>query len=160
VRAVVLGLLAALVAAPTFCQTLELTGLDGQSKTLSAAEIAALPPVRVSVAGHGPARTFEGPRLIDLLALVGAPTGKALGGHEMADVAVVSAADGYTVAIGLAEADPGTRPNAIILANRVDGAPLDAKEGPYKLVVEGDLRGARGARMVRRISLVGVSPAP
>jgi hypothetical protein len=60
-------------------------------------------------------------------------------------------------AIGLAEADPGARPNAIIIADRVDGAPLDAREGPYKMVIEGDLRGARAARMVRRITLVRVA---
>lgn len=98
--------------------------------------------------------------LAAVLALVAAPAVaqtlalKALGGREMADVVLVTGADGYQVALGLAEADPGTRPNRIIIADRVDGAPLGPKDGPFKLVIEGDLRPARGARMVTGLTLI------
>lgn len=104
--------------------------------------------------GHGQTHVYEGPLLIDVLAKVGAPTGKSLRGRALAQAVLVEASDGYVVALGLAEADPGTRAQRIILADKADGAPLNATDGPFRLVVEGDLRPARSARMVRKISIV------
>jgi len=143
----------AVLATPVLAQDLSLIGPDGRTGTLTAAEVAALPSVRVSFAGHGERHDYEGPLLIDLVARVGAPTGKALHGPEMADVVLVEASDGYKVVFGLAEADPNTRANRMILAVRADGAPLSAKDGPFRLIVEGDLRPARSARMVNRITV-------
>jgi hypothetical protein len=144
----------AVFASPALAQSLALVGPDGQAVTLSAAELAALPRQSVTFAGHGEAHVYEGPLLIDVVAKAGAPTGQALRGPALATVALVEAADGYKVAFGLAEADPGTRANRIILADRADGEALGAKDGPFKLVVEGDLRPARSARMVSRITVM------
>jgi hypothetical protein len=41
----------------------------------------------------------------------------------------------------------------VILADRADGAPLPVGIGPYRLIVEGDQRGARLARMVASIEV-------
>jgi hypothetical protein len=131
-----------------------LIGPTGQSATISTADLAALPRVKVSFDAHGDTHEYEGPLLIDVLAKVGAPTGKALRGDALADVVMVSASDGYRVAFGLAEMDPGTRPNRIILADRMDGAPMGPKDGPFKLVVEGDLRPARSVRMVSAVQVI------
>jgi hypothetical protein len=35
----------------------------------------------------------------------------------------------------------------------MDGAPLAADKGPFQLVIEGDLRPARSARMVSKIRI-------
>ncbi|RRN65807.1 molybdopterin-dependent oxidoreductase [Caulobacter sp. 602-1] len=142
------------LATPVLAQNLALVGPDGQAVALNAAELAALPRQTVAFATHGESHVYEGPLLIDVLAKAGAPTGKALHGPEMADVVLVEASDGYTVALGLAEADPGTRANRIILADRADGAALAAKDAPFRLVVEGDLRPARSARGVTRITVI------
>lgn len=154
-------LIAALLGTATPCLSQELlvVGLDGRSTIVTAAEIAAMPRMKVTFAGHGEGHDYEGPLLIDVLAKAGAPTGKALRGEALADVALVEAADGYAVAFGLAEADPNTRANRMILADRADGAPLPAKDGPFRVIVEGDLRPARSARMVFRISLVRLGGA-
>jgi len=58
------------------------------------------------------------------------------------------------VALSLADTDPLVRKDQIILADRADGAPLPDGLGPYRLVVEGDQRGARMARMVVSIALL------
>jgi hypothetical protein len=100
---------------------------------------------------HGAARHCDGVPLTVLLESVGAPTGKALHGPALADLVVVGAGDGYRVVLGLAETDPGVRPEKILLADRCEGAPLGANEGPFRLVVEGDLRPVRSARMVTAI---------
>jgi hypothetical protein len=156
---VILAVVLALAATPALAQSLILKGPTGQTATLTASDLAALPRTKFTFDAHGQKHDYEGPLLIDLLARVGAPTGKALGGHEMADVVLVTASDGYTVVLGLAEADPNTRPNRIIVADRADGAPLGAKDGPFKLVVEGDLRPARSARMVREIEVQRLATA-
>jgi hypothetical protein len=153
-KAFALSAVLALAAAPAVAQTLALKGLAGQAAVVTEADLAKLPRVKFTFDAHGQKHDYEGPLLIDLLAKVGAPTGTALGGREMADVVLVTTTDGYQVALGLAEADPGTRPNRIIIADRVDGARLGPKDGPFKLVIEGDLWPARGARMVTGLTLI------
>ncbi len=148
------GLGLAGLATGAAAQTLVLKGPTGQTASLAAADLAGLPRVSVAFDAHGEKHVYEGPLLIDLLAKVATPTGKAIHGAEMADVVLVKAQDGYQVAFGLAELDPGTRPNRIILADKADGAPLSGKDGALKLVAEGDLRPARSARMVTEIEVL------
>jgi hypothetical protein len=138
---------------PAMAQSLALTGPAGQKVTLSAADVAGLPRVKMTVDVRGAKHAYEGPLLIDVLAKAGAPTGKDIHGADLATVVLVTSSDGYQVAIGLAEADPGTRPNRIILADRSDGAPLAPTAGPFQLVIEGDIRPARSARMVSAIEV-------
>jgi hypothetical protein len=154
VKIVVLALCLSGLATGVFAQTLSLKGPAGQTASLTVAEVASLPRVSVAFDVHGVKHVYEGPLLIDVLARVGTPTGKAIHGPEMADVVLVKAQDGYQVAFGLAELDPGTRPNRIILADKADGVPLSGKDGAFKLVAEGDLRPARSARMVSEIEVL------
>lgn len=155
-KPIILSAVLALLATPALAQSVKLEGPTGQTATVTAADLASLPRVTFTFDAHGEKHVFEGPLLIDVLAKVGAPTGKALRGPALANVIVVQASDGYQVAFGLAEADPGTRPNRIILADKADGAPLGDKDGPFRVVVEGDLRPARSARMVTSIRVIGV----
>ena len=136
------------LAHPAAAQSLVLVGTSGERVELSAEALAALPRVTIQFAAHGVTHVYEGPLLIDVLKAVGAPTAHELRGPALASVVLASAADGYQVAYGLAEADPGTRSNRIILADRADGAALDTEAGPFQIVVEGDLRPARSIRQV------------
>jgi len=133
--------------------TVALAGLDGQKSALSLAELDALPRVQVSAKEHGAQHVFEGALLGDVLAKVGAPTGKAIHGKDLADVVIVEARDGYKVVLDLASTDPSIRNDRVILADRMDGAALDCNHGPFQLVVDGDLRPARAVRMVSSIRL-------
>jgi hypothetical protein len=159
-QAAALAGLLAISGAPAIAQTLTLTGLGGETAQLTAADIAALPhqPITLSLEG-GKTAACEGVALSLLLAKVGAPQGKALRGPEMADVVEVRAADGYRVALALAETDAGMRSNRVVLADRCGGAPIAAPEGPFRLIVEGDLRPARAARQVVAVR-VSRAPAP
>jgi hypothetical protein len=140
-------------------QSVTLHGPDGRTRTLTAAEFAAMPHQSAMLASeHGPAKRYDGVPLTDLLQSVGAPAGKALRGPALADVVVVSASDGYRVALGLGETDAGVRPGKILLADRVEGVALPSNEGPFRLVIEGDLRPVRSVRMVTAIR-VETAPA-
>ena len=158
-RIPILAALLATLALPAAAQTLALKGPGGQTLTLSRADLSAMPHVGFTFSAHGQLHAYEGVPLIDLLARVGAPTGKALGGKALAQAVRTTSADGYQVVFGLGETDPGTRPNRIIVADRADGAPLGDKDGPFRLVVEGDLRPARGARMLTRIDVIPLGDA-
>jgi len=148
------ALAVACLALPASAETLSVKGPAGQTATLTAADVGALPRVSFLFDAHGQKHTYEGPLLIDVLAKAGTPTGKALRGPALGHAVVVRASDGYTVVYGLAELDPGTRPNRIILADKADGRPLEAKDGAFKVVAEGDLRPARSARMVTSVEVV------
>lgn len=141
------------LAPAAFAQSLSLVGPDGQTESLDAKSLAALPHVTVTVIQHGETHSFQGVALSDLVERVGAATGKAIHGPELATVIRVTAADGYQVAISLAETDPATGPERIILADRSEGGPLTS-DGPFRLVVGGDLRPARAARDVVKIEVL------
>lgn len=152
-----LALASACLCAPVaFGQSVALVGPDGQTATLSAADIAALPHIAVKVKQHDETRTYEGVLLGPIVAKVGAASGKAIHGPELATVIRVTAADGYQVVLGLAETDPGTRAGHIILADRADGAAMN-ETGPFRLVVEDDLRPARSATHVVQIEVLRLS---
>jgi len=141
-------------------QSVTLRGPTGQTRSVTAAELAAMPHQSASLVNeHGPAKRYEGVALTDLLQSVGAPAGKTLRGPALADIVVVTASDGYRVALGLGEIDPGVRSEKILLADRVEGAPLPGGEGPFRLVIEGDLRPVRSARMVTAIAVEPAHPA-
>lgn len=154
--AILLAAVAILAPAGAAAQSLTIKGPAGQTVTVTAAEVAKLPRASFLFDAHGQKHTYEGPLLIDVLAKAGVPTGKELRGPALANAVVVRASDGYAVVYGLAELDPGTRPNRVILADKADGAALDAKDGPFKVVAEGDLRPARGARLVTSIEVVNL----
>jgi DMSO/TMAO reductase YedYZ molybdopterin-dependent catalytic subunit len=158
------AVVAALAApSPVWAQDVTVTGLSGQTVTLTAADIAALPHVTLTVSVESKTHTYEGVPLTDILARVVAPEGKALKGIDLTDVVLVTAKDNYAVALSLADTDPMVRKDQIILADKSDGAPLPDGLGPYRLVVEGDQRGARMARMVVSIALlraVATVPSP
>jgi hypothetical protein len=138
---------------------LVVVGEDGEAATLSAQDLAALPHIDASVAHDGRIEAFSGVLLSDLLKRVNAPLGKDLRGPALSDVVIVTASDGYTVALALSDLEPSIRPTRVILADRSGaGAPLDAKEGPFRLVVDGDLKPARAARGVIRVELRRLAP--
>jgi hypothetical protein len=141
-------------AAEESAPTVALAGLDGQKAVLTLPELDSLPRVTINATQHGASHEFEGALLGDVLAQVGAPAGKAIRGQELAGVIVIEARDGYKVALDLAGTDPVMRAGErVILADHMDGKPLDANAGPFQLIVEGDLRPARAVRMVSVIRL-------
>jgi hypothetical protein len=131
-------------AARADAQSISLQGPDHRAATITAAELAKVSRKTIHFDAHGDVHDYAGPLLIDILAKVGAPRGKDLHGRAMADAILVTAADGYQVVFGLAETDPGTPGNRLIIADRADGAPLAAKDGSLKPVAEGDLRRTAG----------------
>jgi hypothetical protein len=51
--------------------------------------------------------------------------------------------DGYRVVLALGEVDPSFHPGAVLIADALNGNPLDAHSDPLKLVTTEDKRPAR-----------------
>ncbi len=74
--------------------------------------------------------------------------GKALG-----EYIVATGSDGYKAVLALAEIEPGFHPGTVMVADSLDGKPLDAKEGPWKLVVSEDAKPARSVHNLVRVEV-------
>ena len=123
--------------------------------TLSVADLKAMPHSTVTVHNsHSNAdETYSGVRLADLLSKYGAPLGSELHGEALALYVVATGSDGYKAVFALAEIDPSFHPGEFLVADAMDGKPLDAHNGPFKLVVTEDKRPARSVRNLVSILL-------
>jgi hypothetical protein len=137
-------------------QTLQIINSDGHATTPTAAQIANAPHVTVNARDHDAAAQFEGVPLSTLLSLGGILLGDTMRGPRMAEALMVEAADGYRVVFALAEVDPAFATREIIVADRRDGKPMDAKEGPLRIVAPGDKRPARWVRQVTTLRVIAV----
>jgi hypothetical protein len=144
--AVLCGLL--FLSAGTLAQTLQIVDAEGHATSITMSQIANLPHVTVDTRDHDKPAQFEGVPLAALLSMAGIQLGDALRGPRMTDVLLVEGSDGYKVAFALAETDAAFATREIILADKRDGKPLVAKEGPFRIVAPGDKRPARWVRQV------------
>ena len=137
-----------------------LTYSDHKSVVLSAAELKAIPHISVTI--HNPhsnaEEVYSGIRVSDLLAKMGAPLGSDLRGKALANYIVATGSDGYQAVVALAEVDPSFHPGEVLVADTLNGKPLDEHSGPLKLVVTEDRRPARSVRNLTTIELKSLSP--
>ena len=137
-------------------QQLTIQNEAGKQTVLSRADIEALPRAKVTTAAAGSTATFEGIMLRDVLEQAGVSLGESVRGKRLASYLLVEAADGYRVVFALPEIDPGFTDKQIVLALTKDGKPLDAKEGPYRIVIPDEKRMARWIRQVTSMKIVDV----
>jgi hypothetical protein len=97
--------------------------------------------------------TYSGVLLIDLLKQVGAPVGKDVHGKALAEYVVATGSDGYKAVLALAEVEPDFHPGDVLVADSMGDKPLDAKIGPFRLVVTDDKRPARSVRNLVSVEL-------
>jgi len=143
----------ALVSA-AFAQTLTIISADGNSTTLTVAQISAAAHVTISADDHGSPAKFDGVPLATILTMAGIQLGDSLRGSRLTEILLVTAADNYKVAFALAELDPAFATREIILADKRDGKTLGEKEGPLRIVAPGDRRPARWIRQVRVLKVI------
>jgi hypothetical protein len=126
-----------------------------EDMVLKVADLKAMPRTTITVHNeHANAdETYSGVRVVDLLAKMNVPLGKDLRGATLANFLVATGADGYVVVIAVAEADASFHLGEVIVADTLNGQPLDAKSGPFRLVVTEDKRPARWVRNLVSIEL-------
>ncbi|SEL71163.1 Oxidoreductase molybdopterin binding domain-containing protein [Pseudoxanthomonas sp. GM95] len=123
------------------------------SVPLDAAALRDLPRQRAQMDVHGQALDCSGVALAALLQKAQAMPATPLRGPQLARVVEVQAADGYRVVFSLGELDATLGKAQVVLADQCAGKPLDAHDGPLRLLVPGDGRPARSVRQVNRITV-------
>ncbi len=96
----------------------------------------------------GKEASYEGVPIIEALRAAGVKFGQDLKGPALATYLVVEATDGYRVVFALPELDPAFNDRVILLADRREGKPLDAKDGPLRVIVPGEKRHSRWVKQV------------
>ncbi|HZZ41026.1 MAG TPA: carboxypeptidase regulatory-like domain-containing protein [Acidobacteriaceae bacterium] len=127
----------------------------GERGVFTVASLAEYPQTKVTVFDHHTNKdvTYAGVPLMELLAHLGVVHGKDLKGKALADYVVATGADGYVSVVALGEVDPEFHPGVVLVADELDGKPLDAKTGPFRLVVSEDKRPARSVRNLVKIEV-------
>jgi DMSO/TMAO reductase YedYZ molybdopterin-dependent catalytic subunit len=149
--------------APAAAVPLRLVPLSGAALELTAADLARMPRQILKTAapaggaghaeGGGQLAELEGVPLRALLDRLGVPAGHDLHGDALQLYVVAEGADGYRVVLAVAELDASFTDSVVLVADRKNGRPLDAVEGPLRLVVPADKRPARWVRQLVRISV-------
>jgi len=141
-------------AKPVSADTLIIEGATGQRGVFTPATLKDYPHQTVTIFDHhtNASETYSGVPLMDLLSHLGVPHGKELMGKVLADYIVATGSDGYKSVVALGEVDPEFHPGMVLIADAMDGKPLD-KTGPFRLVVTEDKRPARSVRNLVRIEL-------
>lgn len=127
--------------------------VEGVAKSVPAASLKSMARDTMELTFHDqPPARYEGISLAAILKAVGVRT-DSLRGPALATRIVTESSDGYRVVLALADLDPSLGGKRILLADRMDGKPLPANEGPWRLLVGGDQRPSRSARQVLRIRI-------
>ena len=122
---------------------------------LTAADLKGMPrkTLHVDNAHSKKSEVYEGVLVEDLLQKAGVPQGEQLRGQAMATYVLVEAVDDYHVVFSLAELDSSFLDSEVLVADTMDGAPLAADQGPFKLVAPHEKRPARWVKMVKSITV-------
>jgi hypothetical protein len=147
-----------LLAGCALAQDLKVQTEDGASKTLTAADLSALPHrvLEVKDPHDGKPLKFDAIPLKAVLEKAGVALGDSLRAKRMALCLLVEAADGYRAVIALPEIEPAFTSGEVFLADGRDHKPLDSKEGPLRIVIPGDKKMARWVRQVTALKIVAV----
>jgi DMSO/TMAO reductase YedYZ molybdopterin-dependent catalytic subunit len=126
--------------------------------TLSLADIAKMRRSAIQTKAHdGSTVSYEGVLISDLMQAAGVPSGEKLRGADLAACLLATAKDGYRVVFSLAELDAAFTDSKVLVADRMNGKPLPAGQGPLKLVAPRDKRAARSVRELERLEVVRVA---
>lgn len=125
----------------------------GAAVAVEPALLEGLPTSEIAVTFHGKEQVYTGPLLADVAARMGAPSRAGLRGAALSMVVIAEARDGYRVVFSLGELDPLLGKAQVIVATTCNGAALNPEDGPYRLAVKGDERGARSVRQLANLRL-------
>jgi len=129
-----------------------------QKLSLSIADLAAMPRKSLTVQNEhdGKSETYQGVPLEEILKRAGVPQGSKLRGPALATYVLAQAQDGYRVIYSLAELDSGIEDTDALLADTLDGQPIPAQVGPFRLIFPHDKRPARWVRMLQSLTVVTI----
>jgi len=143
-----------LVSLAATAQSVTVGGEVTTPLTLTAADVSAMPrSTAIAKDKQGTPHTFQGVSLADIFKKAGVTTGRDLRGDNLAKYVLVTCADNYQVVFSLAELDSSFTDRVVILADQMEGKPLPAGTGPFRVIVPGEKKPARNCFQVTAIDI-------
>jgi DMSO/TMAO reductase YedYZ molybdopterin-dependent catalytic subunit len=140
--------------AQTNSVVLKVTGTVDQPLSLTFSNLLAMPRIELKAEEKdGHEAIFQGVELFEILALAKPKLTEKCCGNAPNAVVIVKAADGYRAIFSLPEIDPKFSSRTILLADRREGEPLTAPQGPLWVIVPDDKVHARWVRQVTAIEV-------
>lgn len=108
-------------------------------------DLKSMPRIEVEVRNSSTQKVevYSGVTLFNVLAKIRARLDNKTSDKPWAEYLIATGANGYQVVIALAEIDPKSHPANVLVADSLDGKPLNGQNGPFKLVVGYDRNSAR-----------------
>ena len=125
---------------------------------LTADDLAKMPRATATLTADGATSNYEGVLLYDILVKAGWQFGRAMTGKPMASYLIATAKDGYQVVFALPEVDPQFSGARVIIADKVNGASLPAREQPFRIVTPQDKMHARSIYSLVKLEVVRLRP--
>jgi DMSO/TMAO reductase YedYZ molybdopterin-dependent catalytic subunit len=147
-------------AAPdtTAAPVLTVAGAVTTPLSLTAEDLDKMPRTTATLTADGSTSTYEGVLLYDILVKAGWQFGRAMTGKPMASYLIATAKDGYQVVFALPEIDPQFSGAKVIIADKVDGASLPARDQPFRIVAPEDKMHARSIYSLVKLEVVRLRP--
>ena len=143
-----------LVSLAATAQSVTVGGEVTTPLTLTGADVSAMPrSTAIAKDKQGTPHTFQGVSLADIFKKAGVTTGRDLRGDNLAKYVLVTCADNYQVVFSLAELDSSFTDRVVILADQMEGKPLPAGTGPFRVIVPGEKKPARNCFQVTAIDI-------
>jgi DMSO/TMAO reductase YedYZ molybdopterin-dependent catalytic subunit len=141
-------------------QAIDVGGQVAHPRQWTIADLQALPPVRVRVAfstDHGDVEAVYTGALLWTVLSQAAPIDGPGAGASLRRVVLVTASDGYSVAVASGEIDPDFEGKQAVIAYAMDGKPIP--QG-LQLVIPGDRHAGRAVRDVAKVSVLSLGEQP
>lgn len=155
-----LALCSAAYAAPdtAVAPVLAVGGAVPTALSLTAEDLDKMPRATAALTSDGTTSTYEGVLLYDILVKAGWQFGRSMTGKPMASYLIATGKDGYQVVFALPEIDPQFSGAKVIIADKVDGGPLPAREMPFRIVAPEDKMHARSIYSLVKVEVVRLRP--
>lgn len=135
-------------------QSIQVTGEVTRNLNLTKEDLAKMKRSTVtSKDKDGKEHIYKGVAVAGILELAGVTTGAQLKGEHLSKYLLVKCADGYAVVFSLAELDAAFTDKVVLLADEVDGQPLPADKGPWRIIVPGEKKPARSCYSVQSFTI-------
>jgi len=136
-------------------QTVKVTGEVTTPLTLTTADLHQYTQATIVRKDRdGKDHTYTGVILSDILTKAGVTMGQQLKGENLTKYLLAEASDGYQVIFALAELDKSFTDRTIILADAIDGQPLAAGDGPFRIIIQDEKKPARCIKQVTALKVV------
>jgi hypothetical protein len=127
--------------------------VDGKPATIKRATLDSMPQKTIRLGAGPDSGEVSGVDLWQVLQYARAVSDQASGRQRAVMYLRVTGSDNASAVIALVEVDPSFSTRRTLLVSKRNGAPLDATEGPWRLILPEDTRHARWIRNVVSISV-------